>query len=64
MAQSLLKDLLKFNEVSVHTNPSKSEVIEVLKSLQALAESVENTNETLAVGIIWIGHSLGADSPK
>ncbi len=34
LAQTLLKDVLKFNEVQVHNNLCKTEIIDILKSLQ------------------------------
>ena len=64
LAQTLFKDILKFNDVQVHTNPSKADIIEVLNSLKGQADSVEGTSETLAIGIVWIGHSLGSCNSK
>ena len=66
-ARTMFKDILKFKEVKVFYNLSKDDVIEELLELQRIADEFEEDLEngysgersTLAVGIVWIGASLG-----
>ena len=63
----MFSEILKFKKVKVFNNLSKDDVIEKLIELQRIADEFEedlgndHSGErlTLAVGIVWIGASLG-----
>ena len=63
----MFSETLKFKEVKVFNNLSKDAVIERLLELQGVADTFEEDlangvpgeRSTLAVGIVWIGASLG-----
>ena len=63
----MFSEILKFKKVKVFNNLSKDDVIEKLIELQRIADEFEEDlgNDysgerlTLAVGIVWIGASLG-----
>ena len=64
IARKLFADELNFKDVHVFTNLSKAEVIEKMNWLKEKAnvfEAEKQGDETLAVGIAWIGHKLLAD---
>ena len=59
--EKLLKDVLKFNEVTVHKDLSKIEVLKVLDSLEDQAthfEQNKSEKEVLSVAIINVGYYL------
>ena len=60
-ARKLLQDELKFNEVNVHTNLCKDDIIERLNALKAKAdrfETFKKDKENLQITIIWVGYTL------
>ena len=64
IARKLFAEVLKFQEVQLFTDLSKEEVIHKLNWLKEQADMFEKNkqgNETLSIGITWIGHKLQAD---
>ena len=69
IAVKLLKEQLKFDNVTVYVDKTKAEIDDILNDLRQLAMNFEDSKEnkgtrnTLAIGIINIGHRLDPQVP-
>ena len=57
--------MLHFDEVNVHENLSKCQIIEILDSLQSRADEFEqnkSSNDVLTVAIVNVGFQLDIES--